>query len=145
MAVNYLYPGNFNVFKEFAKLFCKDWDVKFEEERDGTHTLIFEIDGGPFMGYISIEHDRAQVGVRVDWPMPEIGLKAIKFDDEAETSAIAKKLFEHLGDKWHMDDEHIYRDFGKLDANREEWYKAGQHLITYITKIEHKLHQPEDV
>lgn len=140
MAVNYMYPGHLEVFKDFVNIFAKDWNVRFEENRDGNHTLVFEIVDSPFMGYIAMEKDRAQVGIRVDWPMPEVGLDPIKFGDDTETNAISKKLYEHLGDKWHMDEEHIYRDFGKLDANREDWYKAGQHLITYITKMEHKLH-----
>lgn len=142
MAVNYLYPGHLEVFKDFVNIFAKDWNIQFEEDRDGIHTLVFEIDNGPFMGYICMESDRVHVGACVDWPMPEVGMMPQKFSDNPETDAISKKLFEHVGDKWHMDEEHIYRDFGRLDANREDWYKAGQMLIHHITKMEHKLHPP---
>jgi len=145
MAVNYLYPGHIEHFKDFVNSFAKDWDIQYEEHRDNTVSLIFAIKDSPFMGYITINEKTAQVGVRIDWPMPEIGLEAIKFDDEPEASAIIHKLAETLGENWKLTDETLSKDFGKLDANREDWYKACVAISNNITKMEHKLHPPEDV
>lgn len=139
MAVHYLYPGHLEKFAEFVKIFAKDWRIQFEEHRDGVDTLVFNIPDSPFSGYITLEEDRAQVGLRVGWPMTELGDHGEDF--HGETELIANKLMEHLSDKgWHKDHSHIFKDFGKLDTHREEWFKAGQMFINTVRNMEEKLH-----
>jgi hypothetical protein len=139
IGINYLYPGHLETFADFVKIFAKTWKIVFEVQEDGINTLVFQIPESPFMGYITIESDRAQVGIRVGWPMTELGDDGDDFN--GETEIIANKLMEHLSDKgWHKDQSHIFKDFGKLDANREDWFKAGQMFINTIGHMKHNIH-----